>query len=623
MMAPVLGMAHLASHLRAIVSAWLLALSMVFGSSLGVGSAEAQPATAPAAQPAAEPADPPATAPASDADERRAEVLAAAKRLFRKGNELRKAGSCERALEFFARSRALVPSVPNILNAAVCLNELGRHDEALEHYEDLLTELKEELTAEEREAIAPAMAVLRAKLGSVDVSANVEGATLLIASRARGKLPLFSAVPVLPGRHELRVIKEGYEAYETTVTVQVGATTRVVAKLQPLSVAGRLRIDDGALAGAEVLVDGAPVGTVPWEGTLAPGSHFYSLRRGDTGTAPTAVMIVKGQTALVTAVLAPLGPEMRITLEPVGASLVIDDVPVGRGSWAGRLPLGRHLLGASDEGYFSESQAISVTPERPRSVAIKLRVDEDHARWGVVQGMPWLEIFGGFAIAPSYRGAVDDGCDGSGCLSNPLGLGLLVGARGGYEFPFRLSIELALGYLRSQKSVERVERPVAEGPGATATWSLAEEVLHSGVLATAGLRYRQPFTEHVELLAHIMAGPFFTFGRYDVSGSLAADNGTSAEVLPASSNTVSANLVVIPEVQLGLRFDSFTAGLGLTVAVFTLPGPENGTTAVSPGACSSNNEADAACQRGQPFPAGRTHRAFATFVPSLAAGYSF
>jgi tetratricopeptide (TPR) repeat protein len=73
-------------------------------------------------------------------------ALEQAKALFHKGNLLRKTGDCQRALELYLQSRALVPSVPNTLNAAFCLNQLGRFDEALETYETALLEFESELT---------------------------------------------------------------------------------------------------------------------------------------------------------------------------------------------------------------------------------------------------------------------------------------------------------------------------------------------------------------------------------------------------------------------------------------------------------------------------------------------
>ena len=131
--------------------------------------------------------------------------LEEAKRLFRDGNELRRTGDCQRALELYLRSRALVPSVPNTINAAFCLNELKRYDEALELYEELMVRFSAELSEEDRLSLAPVMGTLREQVASLDISSNTTG-LVVIDGRPRGRLPLPTALRVLAGRRTLRVI---------------------------------------------------------------------------------------------------------------------------------------------------------------------------------------------------------------------------------------------------------------------------------------------------------------------------------------------------------------------------------------------------------------------------------
>ncbi|MBI4700565.1 MAG: hypothetical protein HY744_05280, partial [Deltaproteobacteria bacterium] len=114
-------------------------------------------ATAPAqpTPPAGGPPGPTAAEPAGQPEPPPDPKLAEAKRLFFSGNELRLAGDYQRALDYYLESRALMPSVANTKNAAICLDELGRYDEALELYEDLITRFREEISEEDRAAVAP------------------------------------------------------------------------------------------------------------------------------------------------------------------------------------------------------------------------------------------------------------------------------------------------------------------------------------------------------------------------------------------------------------------------------------------------------------------------------------
>jgi hypothetical protein len=585
------------------------------------------------AQPPAEPqsAPPPPAAPGGSAAPTPAQ-LEQAKRLFLQGNELRKAGDFERALDYYVRSRSQVRSVANTINAALCLDQLGRYDESLELYEELLTELGERLTDDDRESIAPHMTKLRAQVGSIDVQANVKG-SLVIDGRARGSVPLTAPVRVLPGRHLVVVVQEGYQSFETTAQVTIGETARVSARLEPLAAAGKLRVDEAALAGAEVYVDGARVGTVPWEGALEPGAHHYYLRKGDQGSGPRAVTVVKGQTVLGAARLEPLGPELRVAVSPPTAELAIDDVTVGKGRWQGRLPLGAHKLEAREEGYFDKATSLSIRSDMEGAVEIRLQVDEAHPRWSTGEaGRGWIEAVGAFGFAPSLGSGAEASCDAASfeCTSNPMALGFLVGARGGYEFPIGLSIELEAGYLSLSKTLSRryhtfVDPTSRQDP---LRYELQDEQRVHGPFALVGVSYRQPLGEVAELRAHLLAGPVFTFARDRIGGTATAGGQTLPAAIQASGETqTTADLALVPELHLGLRLGGFGVSAGVAAAVLVMPGPKLlNTNLRAPGDNSpcATTPAQPACARASDALADEP--AYGTMVmllPGIAAGYAF
>ncbi len=336
--------------------------------------------------------------PASDggdgtpAPEDEASKLEQAKLFFRQGNEMRKVRDYERALELYVKSRTLMPSGPNTMNAAFCLDKLSRPDEALEMYEELLTKFPDALTEADRKVVIPTVARLRSEVGSIEVDANVDG-TLTIDGRRRGTLPRTTPLRVLPGKRKVTVMKDGYRAFVQVVEVEAGKTTKVDAKLEPLAASGRVRIEaravrcDGAppaaCAGADVWIDGARVGQVPWEGELAPGDHWLVVHKGQMGSAPQNVVVVKGQIVLPAVVAAPVGPQIEIVVVPATAALRIGDVAVGNGRWKGVLPLGVHELHVHEAGYLDHTQEMSIGRTSQGKVQIELEIDEDHERWGV------------------------------------------------------------------------------------------------------------------------------------------------------------------------------------------------------------------------------------------------
>lgn len=576
-------------------------------------------------------ANPPGPSSSAEATETADEQggLAEAKRLFRAGNELRRAGDCARALELYLKSRALVPSVPNTWNAAVCLDRLRRPDEALELFETLLTDLRQELTRADYASVTKSVSRLRKQVGSINVMANVDG-FLVIDGRARGSLPLVAPVRALPGSRKVRIMKDGYQTFETTVEVQAGKTTDLDARLEPLVTAGRLRIDAPGLGGADVYVDGAWVGQVPWEGQLAPGEHRFLVRRGDVGSAPRAVRVVEGQTVTAAAQPLPLGPEVRVLVTPHTAELRIGEVAVGHGRWQGRLPLGDHRIAAREEGYVAQERAVTIDADSHGDVTLRLPVDEDHPRWGVLGGQIWIEAFGGPAFAPSLGSDAEATCDTATCSADPIALGFVAGGRVGYEFPFRLSLEVAGGYLSLRKQLSRsvpsfydVGSPPIRVP---TRYELEDDIRLAGGLAVAGVGYRLPLGETFQLRGHALAGVFFGSASDAPTGSVHVD-GSRAEVtlLGADEAVTFADLLILPELQLGARFDGLSVNVGLMVGIFALRGPSYptaGLLVVRPDCDGST--ANAGCVPGSAVvDAESAYGTFVALLPTASLAYAF
>ncbi|MBI4704484.1 MAG: hypothetical protein HY744_25560 [Deltaproteobacteria bacterium] len=158
--------------------------------------------------------------------------LEEAKRLFREGNELRRAGDCKAALERYLGSRAILPSVPNTLNAGICLARLDRPDEALELYDELLTRFAPELTTDDRQAVAVEVSQLRWKVATLEVWCPVP-AQLVVDGQRRRELPLTAPVRLLPGRHQVLVTRQGYRSFRSTFALGPGQSASIEASIEP------------------------------------------------------------------------------------------------------------------------------------------------------------------------------------------------------------------------------------------------------------------------------------------------------------------------------------------------------------------------------------------------------
>jgi hypothetical protein len=567
---------------------------------------------------AQEPTPPPSTAPAQAPDPK----LAAAKELFRQGVVLFEAGDVERALELFLRSRAALPAVKNTLNAAICLEKLGRADEAAELYEEVLLRFTSELTDVDRAAVGASLPALRRRIGSLDVSSNVEG-TVVIDGRQRGRLPLATPIRLVPGAHVVRVVKDGYVTAEVTVHVSAGVTATADLRLTPLAGAGQLRVEDATNAGADVFVDQVQVGVVPWEGTLGPGDHVVFIRRGDVGTSPIVATVIQGQARALSLHSAPLGPPVHVVATPTTASIDVDGVPLGHGGWQGRLTMGAHRVRASEPGYFDAQRPLFTSQARYATVEIKLdlMVDPRHPRWPRASGHFFAGVFGGYGLGTSPGGGAEAACP-SACTGSSGLLGGGGGARVGYRFGNGVGLELAGGYLSLGARFER--RLVDTSAAPPVTYDLHDVVALAGPFGWAAATYRVDLGGRFGLTFGAALGLLVATASDRVSGTLSTTMGQTAASLDGAGAPARApTLLAAPEVRGHVRVGPIELGASAIVPIALLDGPTFPYHDLRPTSACDGHSA-LLCTKGSAVAASeRSFGVFALFWPTVSATWVF
>lgn len=547
-----------------------------------------------------------------------------AKALFDQGNRLRSAGDCERALVFFVRSRALVPSIPNTLNAGYCAHQLGRFDEALGFYEALLVQFATELGDAQRGKVERRVEELLRRVGRLTIHANTDAA-IVVDGRPRGRTSTGEPLALLPGKHRVRLVQTGFEQAETVVEVTAGRSRQLTLTLQPLQRRGVVRVT--AEPGATVLLDGANVGTVPWEATLAPGTHMIALELADRGTGPRMLTVVEGQVSVLETPLLPLGPEVRLRVEPSTASVSLDGATLPGSAWSGRLPIGKHRLAASAEGYVSVDQEVEVTADGPREVALELRVDEAHPRWAKPREAELrLGLWGGPALG-SGLGSGAESCTGFRCDDSSGAGGLLGALRFDYELPSQLLLTASAGFISVGVDGERsVDVPLATR---TATYRIEDDIGLAGPFVEAGLGYRLSLGEVVDLTGRGQVGVIFASTKQTSTATVSDGEDTiTADVDGTGSATDSASVFLHPTMELGLNLAALRVSLGVGVLWVPISGADNdhGDTSPRPRAgtnCTSTPlPVDCAINTG--ITRNETsHGSFALVVPTLGLAWAF
>jgi len=134
----------------------------------------------------------------------------------------------------------------------------------------------------------------------LSITADVRGARVIIDGENRGTVPL-TLEGLKPGRHTVRVSKNGYEPYEERVLLSTGQKLTLKAYLEPVVHKGIIKMK-GTPTGAKVYIDGYFAGNIPCMLTsIEPGTHTIEVKKGGYLDWDRVVTMVPGKTVEVRA----------------------------------------------------------------------------------------------------------------------------------------------------------------------------------------------------------------------------------------------------------------------------------------------------------------------------------
>jgi hypothetical protein len=148
-----------------------------------------------------------------------------AKDHYLRGIEFAEGRSWEAALTEFNASLALRRTSAASMNAAYCLQQLGRTAEALELYRAVLRDYDTALVDQERVSVRASIAELELAVGHLALSCDVPDALVVVDGEARGKTPVGDLL-LNPGLHVIRVLKQGYEPVQVSLTIAATQTAQ-------------------------------------------------------------------------------------------------------------------------------------------------------------------------------------------------------------------------------------------------------------------------------------------------------------------------------------------------------------------------------------------------------------
>lgn len=327
------------------------------------------------------------------------EALAAfdrASTLFEDGDFRGARAEFERAYDLGADPRILY-------NVAVCDKNLRKYTRAIDNLERSLREGGKKLPAEYVSRTKETILALAPYVSKLVVTADQEGATVLVDGEPVGTTPLAGPLAIEVGEHLVAVRKSGYLDVPKRVRVTSGEVASTVFALETATSRAELTVDvrsrDPA-ARVMVLVDGVEVGAAPFKGIVDAGPHTIGARAAGLVAPPQRVELKPREPMTVVLLLereSKLG-RLRVRTDEITDVIELDGREVGRGTFEDLVAAGEHRLRVRRAGTEPRSLDFVIGENETRTVSLSLEKQG---------GLPtWAWIGGGVLLAGGATAAI-------------------------------------------------------------------------------------------------------------------------------------------------------------------------------------------------------------------------
>ncbi|MBO6026406.1 MAG: S46 family peptidase [Bacteroidales bacterium] len=202
---------------------------------------------------------------------------------------------------------------------------------------------------------------LNPNFGWIEITGDGElnGASVYIDSDYIGKAPCKSKA-LKSGQHTLRVVKEMFENYTETVTVNDNETTRITPALKSDFALVTMTVD----ANAEIWVNNMRKGVRSWSGRLARGTYKIECRQAGYEDTQTILEVTEDMTEK-TVTLQPPRPiygSLNVETTPNFCNLYVDGENKGTTPKSiSEILVGKHQIRLTKDGYAEYREDITIT----------------------------------------------------------------------------------------------------------------------------------------------------------------------------------------------------------------------------------------------------------------------
>ncbi len=325
-------------------------------------------------------------APIASAQTAADDVRKEARERFDRGLRLFNQGDNPGALAEFLRAYELVPHPMVLFNLALVHAAVNDPVKAVEAADRLLAD-PGKLGAERSKRVLALRGEQLARIGEIEITVNVAGASVEVDGVEVAKAPLAEPVKVPVGSHVVSIVSPGYLPVRRQVTVAGQAKATVNVELQALE--GRLAHLEVVVSipEAEVVVDDIVVGESPLPASLAlaPGNHTLEVRRPGYKTVRQTMTLGDGAAGKVeialeedASALGAQGGSLALDLSEEDAVIFVDGAARGPYSGPMRLPEGRHRLRVERADFITYEREVVVKQGGTTILPIELQPTADY-----------------------------------------------------------------------------------------------------------------------------------------------------------------------------------------------------------------------------------------------------
>jgi hypothetical protein len=345
---------------------------------------------------------------------------------------------------------AMTDSASNDAALGVARNEEATGDlpRAYDDYQAFLSAPPTKATKAQTKEARTHAEKLAAATGTVTLSVKPEDAVVQVDGKDQGTAVAVHSVRLLPGSHVFGAHKPAFLPHEETVEVAAGTDRPLEVTLLPEPTTGRVKVRESQARAAELTIDGAVAGPLPWSGDLEAGPHKLEARGPGLHAAERTVDVQKGVELEVVMQGEATKGEFDLSIAGGQGLISLDGQVLGVGHYHGTAIIGPHEATFTREGFRPASRSFEVTEAGTAQVTATLAPlvvpppPADHENGGVT-----TLLFAGSYQVNSAGSESEKNCAalGSGCNADPVvGGGLFLGF--GHEWTHHLGFDIQLGF---------------------------------------------------------------------------------------------------------------------------------------------------------------------------------